>query len=93
MAGPLASGASYQIPMKLSAPLLILVASVLVLSSCQNRGGWGYGPPPRPYAVYPSHVYADPFGGWDVYKGPRSTRIKHTSHQPVPPAPAPAAAR
>lgn len=63
--------------MKLAAPLLLLVALV-ALSSCQRRGGWGYGPPPRPYSIYPSRVYEDPFGGWDVYKGRHSTRIKHT---------------
>jgi len=40
----------------------------------------GYGPGIyRPYAIYPSSVYENAPGGWDVYRGGRgSTRLKYS---------------
>ncbi len=64
--------------MKRTASIALFATLVFLLSSCSpRRSGWGYGPP-RPYSIYPSHVYNDAPGGWDVYKGRGSTRVKYT---------------
>ncbi len=65
--------------MKRVSSILLFATLVLLLSSCsQRRDNWGYGPPPRPYSIYPSRAYDDAPGGWDVYKGRGSTRVKYS---------------
>lgn len=62
--------------------LLVFGTAAFVLSSCTpaRQTGMGYGPGKyRPYAVYPSSVYENAPGGWDVYRSSGgSTRLKYS---------------
>lgn len=59
-------------------PLIVLVAvTASFVCSCTpaRRAVGGY----RPYGIYPTSVYEDASGYWDVYRSRSTTRVKYTN--------------